>query len=73
LPVPAGKYLTAQMNANGVSVLTVELDHVLQVESLPLHHRDHFDRILIAQSIVEEWPIITADRDFQKYPVRVIW
>lgn len=73
LPAPAGKYLTAQMHANGVSVLTVELDHVLQVESLPMNHRDPFDRILIAQAIAEGWPIITSDRDFQKYPVRVIW
>ena len=73
LPDPAGRYLTAQMNANGVSVLSVQLDHVLQIENLPLHHRDPFDRILIAQSIAEGWPIITSDRDFQKYPVRVIW
>ena len=73
LPVPAGRYLTAQMNANGVSVLSVRLDHVLQIESLPLHHRDPFDRILIAQSLEEGWPIITADRVFEKYPVRVIW
>ena len=72
-PDPAGRFLIAQMNANGVSVLSVKLDHVLQIENLPLHHRDPFDRILIAQSLEEDWPIITSDRDFAKYPVRVIW
>jgi PIN domain nuclease of toxin-antitoxin system len=73
LPVPAGNYLTAQMSANGVSVLSIKLEHVLQVERLHLHHRDPFDRVLIAQSLEEGWPIITSDPVFKKYPIRVIW
>jgi PIN domain nuclease of toxin-antitoxin system len=73
VPVSAGKYLTAQMSANGVSVLSVKLEHVLQIENLQLHHSDPFDRILIAQSLEEGWPIITSDPMFKKYPVRVIW
>src|SRR5580693_7118481 len=50
MPLPAGAYLTSKMSANGVSVLPIRLEHVLQVEELPMHHRDPFDRILIAQS-----------------------
>jgi len=73
LPIAAGKYLTRQMSANGVSVLSVKLEHVLQIEKLQLHHRDPFDRILIAQSVEEGWPIITADPMFKMYPIRVIW
>jgi PIN domain nuclease of toxin-antitoxin system len=73
LPLPAGKYLTAQMSANGVSVLSIQVDHVLQIEKLPMHHRDPFDRILIAQCMQEDWPIITSDPVFKKYPIRVIW
>jgi len=73
LPVPAGNYLTAKMSANGVSVLSIKLEHVLEIEKLQLHHRDPFDRILIAQSLEEGWPIITADPMFRKYPIRVIW
>lgn len=73
LPVPAGNYLTAQMSANGVSVLSIKLEHVLQIEGLQLHHRDPFDRVLIAQSLEESWPIITSDPVFKKYPIRVIW
>jgi PIN domain nuclease of toxin-antitoxin system len=73
LPVPAGDYLTTKMAANGVSVLPIELEHVLQIEKLQLHHRDPFDRVLIAQSLEEGWPIITSDPVFKKYPIRVIW
>ncbi|MFZ0418334.1 MAG: type II toxin-antitoxin system VapC family toxin [Candidatus Sulfotelmatobacter sp.] len=73
LPVPAGNYLTTKMSANGVSVLSIKLEHVLQIEKLQLHHRDPFDRILIAQSLQEGWPIITSDLEFKKYPIRVIW
>jgi PIN domain nuclease of toxin-antitoxin system len=73
LPVPAGNYLTAKMSANGVSILSIKLEHVLQIEKLQLHHRDPFDRILIAQSLQEGWPIITADPVFKEYPIRVIW
>ena len=61
LPVPAGDYLTAKMSANGVSVLSIKLEHVLQIERLQLHHRDPFDRVLIAQCVEEGWPIITYE------------
>jgi PIN domain nuclease of toxin-antitoxin system len=73
LPLPAGDYLTTKMSANGVSVLSIKLEHVLQIERLQLHHRDPFDRMLIAQSVEEGWPIITSDPTFKQYPIRVIW
>jgi PIN domain nuclease of toxin-antitoxin system len=72
-PVPAGNYLTTKMSTNSVSVLSIKLEHVLQIEKLQLHHRDPFDRILIAQSLEEGWPIITSDPVFKRYPIRVIW
>jgi PIN domain nuclease of toxin-antitoxin system len=73
LPVPAGPYLISKMTANGVSVLSIQLEHVLRVEQLPMHHRDPFDRMLIAQAMEEGLPIITADPLFSRYPVEVIW
>lgn len=73
LPRPAGAYLLGQLADNQIETLPVTLDHLLAFEKLPLHHRDPFDRILIAQAVAEDWPIITSDRDFAKYPVRVIW
>jgi PIN domain nuclease of toxin-antitoxin system len=73
LPLPAGPFLAGELSANHVRLLPVSLSHVLRVEALPLHHRDPFDRILIAQSIEEGWPIVTADPWFARYPVEVIW
>jgi PIN domain nuclease of toxin-antitoxin system len=73
LPLPAGPFLTGELSSNHVRLLPVSLSHVLRVEELPLHHRDPFDRLLIAQSIEEGWPIITADPWFARYAVDVIW
>jgi PIN domain nuclease of toxin-antitoxin system len=73
LPRPVGDYLTSKLTANGVSVLPLTFDHVKRLELLPLHHRDPFDRILIAQSLEESLQLITADPQFEKYPVRLIW
>jgi PIN domain nuclease of toxin-antitoxin system len=73
LPKPAGPYLLKELAKNRIEVLPIALDHVLRTESLPLHHRDPFDRLLIAQSIEEGWPIVTADPLFARYPVDVIW
>ena len=73
LPQPAGAYILGQLADNEIETLPVTLNHLLAFEKLPVHHRDPFDRMLIAQSVAEDWPIITADRDFQKYPVRTIW
>jgi PIN domain nuclease of toxin-antitoxin system len=73
LPMPAGPFLTSELSLNHVRLLPVTLSHVLRVEELPLHHRDPFDRLLIAQSIEEGWPIVTADPWFGRYPVQVIW
>ena len=73
LPLPAGPFLTSELSSSHVRLLPVSLSHVLRVESLPLHHRDPFDRLLIAQSIEEGWPIVTVDPWFSRYPVEVIW
>jgi len=73
LPRPVGAYLTARLAANGVSVLPVTLDHVLRIETMELHHRDPFDRILIAQSLEEKLPLVTADVIFDRYSVQRIW
>jgi PIN domain nuclease of toxin-antitoxin system len=73
MPLPAGNYLTSKMSANGVSALPVSLEHVLGAEQLLMHHRDPFDRILIAQSQQEKMPLITSDAVFARYPVEVIW
>jgi PIN domain nuclease of toxin-antitoxin system len=72
-PRPAGPYVLSRMAENRIKSLPISIDHLLALERLPLHHRDPFDRMLIAQSIEEDWPIITADPKFKQYPIRVIW
>jgi PIN domain nuclease of toxin-antitoxin system len=73
LPQPSGPYLVKKLGENRIEVLPIMLDHVLRIEKLTVHHRDPFDRILIAQSIEEKLPLITADPVFERYPVDLIW
>lgn len=73
LPLPAGPFLVSELVSSGVQILPVTLDHVLRVEKLELHHRDPFDRMLIAQSIEEHLPVLTTDPLFRKYPVQQLW
>jgi len=73
LPAPSGPYLVKKLSESKITVLPITLDHVLKVESLPPHHRDPFDRMLIAQSLVENLQLISNDPVFEKYPVKLIW
>ena len=54
-------------------VLPLLPTHVFQLENMPLHHRDPFDRMLLAQAIEEDLPIVSADKKFRMYPVEVLW
>ncbi len=70
---PAGPYVLHRLAANRIQTLPISIDHLLAVERLPKHHRDPFDRMLIAQSVEESLPVITADPLFKLYPVEVVW
>lgn len=58
---------------NGLEVLDVTTNHVLALDPLPLHHRDPFDRLLIAQAIAEGLQLVSADSALDAYPVQRIW
>jgi PIN domain nuclease of toxin-antitoxin system len=73
LPRPVGPYVLRKLAENGIELLPIGIDHLLALERLPMHHRDPFDRMLIAQSIEENLPIITSDPWFDRYDVRLIW
>jgi PIN domain nuclease of toxin-antitoxin system len=73
LPKPAGDYLERQLAKNAITVLPIQLRHVLRLERLPLHHRDPFDRLLIAQSLEEELPVLTADPLMKNYSAMLLW
>lgn len=66
-------YIRDEMDAYGMELLPIRYEHILQLEALPVHHSDPFDRLLIAQAIAESLPILTHDRVFSLYPVKVIW
>jgi PIN domain nuclease of toxin-antitoxin system len=66
-------YIRDEMNAYSMELLPIRYEHILQLEALPAHHGDPFDRLLIAQAIHESLPILTHDEAFVRYPVKVIW
>ncbi|CAN5737632.1 type II toxin-antitoxin system VapC family toxin [soil metagenome] len=66
-------YLRDEMEAYGMRLLPIRYEHILQLETLPQHHGDPFDRLLIAQAVTESLPVLTGDRAFAKYDVKVIW
>jgi PIN domain nuclease of toxin-antitoxin system len=70
---PSGSFLTRETARNRVELLSIELMHVAEVESLPHHHRDPFDRLLIAQARCEGLTIISADETLDRYGVTRVW
>ena len=73
LPETPDHYVANRMSLYGLLPLPIELSHALQVYDLPLIHQDPFDRLLVAQSQLENLPLLTADSDIRKYEVKVIW
>ncbi len=73
LQQPYQVFLEDQIASNFFLVLPIEIKHTALLTNLPLHHRDPFDRLLIAQALVEQIPIISGDPQFDLYGVRRIW
>ena len=70
---PVEQLLPAQLAANGIALLPIDLRHTLRVSSLPFHHRDPFDRMLVAQSLVEQMPLVSVDAALDAYGIRRLW
>ncbi len=70
---PATTFLPREIAANHFDLLGIELRHATFVETLPQHHRDPFDRLLVAQSMVEAFPIVGVDNAFDMYGVVRLW
>lgn len=64
--------LPEMVSLSGFEVLPIQFTHVIQLETLKFHHRDPFDRIIIAQAQVEKFTFITDDTKIKKYDVKVI-
>jgi PIN domain nuclease of toxin-antitoxin system len=72
LPEAMEKAIPDSLAVDSMATLVLEHRHCFELATLPLHHRDPFDRMLIAQARVQGWPVITADPEFDHYDVEVI-
>jgi PIN domain nuclease of toxin-antitoxin system len=67
------RFLPEQLAANAFIPLPIDLRHALRTATLPFYHRDPFDRLLVAQALTEELPVVTANEVFEAYGVKRIW
>jgi PIN domain nuclease of toxin-antitoxin system len=72
LPMDAATYVRSRLARSPATVLNISLDHVFALGSLPQHHRDPIDRMLVAQALVEGMTLVTADPRLLAYPVAAI-
>lgn len=70
---PFMEFIKQQIAINRIEILEISFDHIEVVASLPLHHRDPFDRLIIAQSMAEQIPILSVDTIFDNYTIARIW
>jgi PIN domain nuclease of toxin-antitoxin system len=74
LPEPIDRYISSRMVQLGARSLEITATHALQAAALPLHHRDPFDRMLIAQAQLGDMTIVSADAMFRQYSnVSILW
>ncbi|MHB8626012.1 MAG: type II toxin-antitoxin system VapC family toxin [Aggregatilineales bacterium] len=73
LPASLKKTIIEQQTTNAIQLLPIELKHVLNLSSLPNHHKDPFDRMLIAQARAERVRLVSNDPAIAKYGVTVVW
>lgn len=73
LQQPLAEFIPQQLEANRIELLPIDLEHILQTMTLPFHHRDPFDRLVIAQAQVEQMTLISADSAFTDYDITLVW
>lgn len=73
LTQPVGRYVADHVEANGFSLLGIDLADVALVETMPLHHRDPFDRLLIAQAKNRKLTVVSSDAAFSAYSIKRLW
>lgn len=73
LSLPLNQYIATHLTPSKVELLSLEIPHILTFAQMPWHHRDPFDRILIAQAITENIPILSIDAALDAYAMQRIW
>lgn len=72
LPAPVDDYIAERVQ-EGLRVLSIDWPHAAAVERLPFHHRDPFDRLIVAQAQSDRLAVVTKDPVFSEYDVKVVW
>ena len=70
---PFESFLDRGIIQNGFQILPIEPRHAAELTTLPFHHRNPFERLIIAQAIIEQIPVVSADKAFDDYPVKRLW
>lgn len=73
LKLPLLDLIESQKRGNDVEILPIKTGHILALDGFPFHHKDPFDRLLMAQSKVENLTIVTLDTEFSAYGVKLLW
>ena len=73
LAMPVEELVDKNRQENNIQLLPIDLAHIAYLKQLPAHHKDPFDRIIIAQAIIEGLTVVTVDHAFTDYSVPVIW
>lgn len=73
IPSPFTEFIDEQMRVNAITLLHIKTEHIGIVATLPFHHRDPFDRLIIAQSQNENFPVIGRDSIFKNYEIHCYW
>lgn len=73
LTLPLREIVEHQQQTNNIEILPITLEHVLALDNLPAYHKDPFDRLLIAQAMVEKAVLVSTDLNIAKYDVQVVW
>lgn len=73
LPKPLDEFINTMLDEQDFNIVPISVAHVATVASLPFHHKDPFDRMLVSQSLVEKWAIVSNDAILDAYGVNRIW
>lgn len=73
MPSPIEEFLPRAFAEDGIRTMPIEDRHALRAARLPDHHRDPFDRMLVAQALIEGLPLVTGDSALRSYDVEIVW
>lgn len=71
--MPMTDLVERQVLGNTFGILSIAPEHLNELSKLPFHHKDPFDRLIIAQSLSEDMPIVSTDRVFRGYAAQIVW